>query len=104
LEWLLSLEEEGHDIPELKTQPELFPDLVFYYSSFNTLSTSRQSGFGIGYIPYSEISNYLTEQHIFDFEDRQDCIRWIQFIDREYVKLQHKKQDNKKPAKKSSKR
>ena len=94
----MSLEDEGHDIPELKTQPELFPDLVFYYSSFNTLSTSRQSGFGIGYIPYSEIINYLDEQRIFEFEDRQDCIRWIQFIDREYVKLQSKKQDSKKSA------
>jgi hypothetical protein len=99
---LQTLEEEGHTIPELQNQPELFSDLIFYYSAFQELSTSRQSGFGIGHIPRSEIRGYLDDYDITAFEERLECFRWIQFIDREFVKL-HNEDANKKKTQKPKK-
>lgn len=40
---------------------------------------------GIGYIPYSEISDWLNEELIFDYDERHEYRRFINFIDREYV-------------------
>ena len=48
------MEAQGHIIPELQNKPELFPEALPYLSAFHTLSMSRQMGFGIGYIPYSD--------------------------------------------------
>jgi len=55
-------------------------------------------GFSLGYIPFSEISCFLNEQNISDFTERQEYIQWIQFIDREDVKLHHSKSESKKPS------
>jgi hypothetical protein len=84
------MEDQGHIIPELQNQPELFSDSVPYLSAFRCLSTSRQMGFGIGYIPYSEICSYLNENQIESYY-REDYIQWIQLIDSIYVELQSKK-------------
>jgi len=54
------------------------------------LSRTRQSGFGIGYIPYSEIIAYLNENNIFEKPYREEYIKWIQFLDQEYLKIQNK--------------
>lgn len=85
------MESEGHCIPVLQTRPELFQDAVQYLSAFQELSSSRHSSFGVGYIPYSEICSYLTENHIFDLNERVEYHRWIRYIDSVYVSLQNKK-------------
>ncbi len=59
---------------------------------------TRQSGFGVGHIPFSEIREYLFELHIFDFDERWEYIRWIQFLDREYVK--YRQSEHERDAKK----
>jgi len=41
---------------------------------------------GIGYIPYSEISDWLNEERIFEYDERHEYRCFINFIDREYVK------------------
>jgi hypothetical protein len=84
------MEAQGHIIPELQNKPELFPEALPYLSAFHTLSMSRQMGFGIGYIPYSEICSYLNENQI-SYSDREDYINWIQLIDSIYVSTQAKK-------------
>jgi hypothetical protein len=85
------MEDQGHVIPELQNKPELFPELIPYLSAFQDLTTSRQTGFGMGYIPYSEICSYLTENRI-PYPDREEFLRWIRFIDSEYVSNHNKKQ------------
>ena len=85
------MEDEGHIIPELQNQPELFQDSIPYFSAFHALSSSRQMGFGVGYIPYSEICSYLNENEIFNFEDRLEYFKWIKFIDHAYVAHSNKK-------------
>ncbi len=88
------MQAEGHTIPELEDQPELFQDLMPYYRAFSVLSSSRESGFSIGYIKYSEIVHYLNEENIYGPE-RLEYIRWVQFIDGEFVAL--KNDDKPKP-------
>ena len=85
LEFLEKMEDEGHVIPELQNQPELFQDAFPYLSAFHALSSSRQMGFGIGYIPYSEIHAYLNEQQIYNPDERIEYFKWIKFIDQLYV-------------------
>lgn len=40
---------------------------------------------GIGYIPYSEISSWLDENHITDSEERCEYRFYINYVDRKYV-------------------
>lgn len=80
--------------------PELFPDLMPFWVAFQQLSTSRQSGMGMGYIPLSEIRGYLDEYRIIEWEDRLEWIQWIQTIDRNFVSIHSEsKNDSKKPQK-----
>ena len=90
--------EEAELLPALQNRPEIFQDVVHYYIAFNELSASRQSGMGLGYIPYSEIRGYLNEHWIIDYEERLEWIQWIQFIDRLYVKIQSSEQEKKRKA------
>ena len=48
-----------------------------------------------GFIPYSEISNYLTENQIFNFEERQFYRRIIMSLDSEYISINNKKAQQK---------
>jgi len=92
LSWFEQLEREGRHIPLMDTRPELYPDLTKYFEAFNAVSSSRSTTFsGPGYIPISEIRQYLDEMQIFDFEERQEYIQWIQVLDNEYVGFQHRK-------------
>jgi hypothetical protein len=66
-----------------------------YWMAFNALTTSRQSGMGLGYIPYSEITSYLDDQGIFDFEERDDFRFYITHIDHVFVKIKSDESDRK---------
>ena len=91
-EWFLSLQEKGHKVKILDEQPELYADLYQYWTAFQELSSSRiNTGFGVGTIPFSEISSYLNECCITDYEERLTFIKWIKFIDINYVKAVNKK-------------
>jgi len=101
LEWFLDLEAEGKSVPALDTMPELFPDLKPYWDAFQTLSSSRQSGMGLGYIPFSEIIHYLGPNwlNITDLEERQDYVNFIRVLDHEYVKFQSNKAESDRKSK-----
>ena len=86
------MEDEGHVIPELVDRPEIFQDAIPYFAAFRELSTSRPMGFGVGFIPHSEIHSYLNEHQIYSYEERDEYFNWIQFIDRLYVTHSNKKQ------------
>jgi len=68
---------------------------MIYYMAFNELSTSRQMGMGLGYIPYREISSYLDENEIFHPDERTRFRRFITFLDNIYVKKNNEKSEAK---------
>lgn len=55
------------------------------------LSTSRQQGFSVGYIPMSEIEAYMRIMRIDDDEEREEFLFLIQAMDAEYVEWASKK-------------
>jgi hypothetical protein len=81
----------GIPVKEFDDQPELFNDMIPFWQAFHELSTSRQMGMGLGYIPYSTIVDYLNEEQIFNINERDEYRQWIQTIDRIYVELQNVK-------------
>ena len=55
-------EKDESQIPaSLLDEPQLLPGLVLYYEAFWELSSDRQSGFGIGPIPYTSIMMYCRD-------------------------------------------
>ena len=95
--FIQKLEEEGVVIKEREKSREEMPDLFFdavpFWNAFQELSASRQSGFGIGHIPYSEISCWLDENDIISMETRRHYRRFISFIDGLWVGKMNEKQD-----------
>jgi len=70
------------------------------------LKTSRHTDgmSGMGFIPLSEIVAYLDEKRITIQYEREEYIKWIQYIDREDVRLQaetQKRKSKKKPQPKA---
>lgn len=62
----------------------------WYLDAFFTLNPSRQSGMGIGYIPFTEIASYANNiGHI--EEDVQDFVFVIQAMDSAYVEEVNRK-------------
>jgi hypothetical protein len=88
---LKKLQEEGVDISRGKNgissepEPELFFDAMPIWNAFGELSGSRQNGFSMGLIPYSEITNWLTENGIKNLEERNHFRKFINFIDENWV-------------------
>ncbi len=73
-------------------RPEIDLWLSYYLKAFKRLSTSRQSGMGLGFIPLSEITNYAIA---FDEYDLEKFVSIIQAADNEFVTMYNKKVDDK---------
>jgi len=101
-EWVEKLQESGQDTSSiLEEPPELFPDLVEYWSAFHVLSSSRSSGFSIGYIPLPALESYFRIMNIDSLEERLEYIHFVGVLDSEYLKWQgeqHEKKQKQKPA------
>jgi len=82
---LQGLEEDGETVPILDNAPELFFDAGVFWDAFSDLSASRQTGFSIGSIPYSEITGWLDEHDIISIEERNRYRKFIRVIDSAYV-------------------
>lgn len=65
-----------------------------YLKDFYTLSSSRQSGMGLGAIPVSEILKFC--EH-FNIPDSDDFLYVIQKIDNAYLEFHREKQEQDKP-------
>jgi hypothetical protein len=93
----------GKSVPEaLANPPELFYDAIPFWEAFSALSSSRQQGMGIGYIPYSEVSAYLDENEVFELEERHRFRHYIRvidgvFVEKQSAKIKSKTDSNKKP-------
>ena len=103
----MKLHEKKQKDPNWKTPsallelPELYDWEERYVKMFFVLSPSRQQGMGIGYIPYSEITNYCTFHEV---DDPEMFIEVIQKSDKAYVEatndkleMKRKQQDPPKP-------
>lgn len=103
-------EARGREIKEFNDEPELFPHLKPYLLTFFKLKTSRStSGFGIGFIPLSEIIKLLDEEGITNKIEREEYIKWIQYIDitdcnieNNKISLRRKKEQKKKEQSKQA--
>jgi hypothetical protein len=71
--------------------PDLYFDAVPLWNAFQELSQSRQTGFSISHIPYSEVTGWLDENDIISLEQRKHYRYFIGFIDREWVGLMNEK-------------
>lgn len=89
LKFFQKLEEEGNSVAALESMPELYFDAVPFWEAFANLSSSRQSGMGLGAIPYSEITSWLTENQIISFENRERYRYFVTFIDGKYLELKN---------------
>jgi len=97
------MEQAGRPVPDsYKNAPDLNVLTIPYWKAFSELTTSRDMGFGIGYIKYSEISSWLDENDIFEVEERDSFRRIINTIDSIYVSAQSKKSESKKSQPKKS--
>lgn len=65
--------------------PVIDPYLEEIWEAFNILASERNTGFGVGYIPYSAIIKYLNENGIQEEEERTFYIRLIRHLDGIYV-------------------
>jgi hypothetical protein len=83
--------------------PELELGLEFVYKAFWELSSCRQCGFGIGYIPWPAIAEYAAFYGL-EADEFDDFVYQIRAMDKAYVQ-HHVPDDNpkttsKKPRKK----
>jgi len=75
-----AIERDGEvpPLPFLLTEPDLDPHLEFEFRAFNDLSRDRQSGFGLGFIPWSSIDRYAA-RHGIDDADAFDRFAFLIF-------------------------
>lgn len=82
---------------------DLEPDITgfeFYYDAFKELSTTRQSGFGVGPIPFTAIISYFTIYNIDgDFDEFASILRRM---DNVYLELNAQEMNKDKGNKKSA--
>lgn len=99
-DFLVEQDEKNQGKPDWKTpsaitdRPELEFHEELYLKDFYTLSSSRQSGMGLGAIPVSEILKFC--EH-FEIPDSDDFLYVIQKIDNAYLEFHRDKQEQEKP-------
>lgn len=78
----------------MENRPELYPDLVPVWEAFVLLSPSRNTGWGAGAIPLSEVKAYC---EMFDIEgdDREELVILLRALDDEYLKSTNEKSKRK---------
>lgn len=79
------MEQAGRDVKALGHKVSVWPSLYHYMEAFEMLNGSRQTGFGIGYIPLSEIDAYCRIYEIRDLDDIELYVRFIRALDRVWV-------------------
>ncbi len=83
---LQEMADDGFDVPALNIRIRVAPHLTFHWSAFNTLSSDRQSGMGLGPIPWTAIDRYAQRYGIDDPDEFDRFCRLIGVLDREFLK------------------
>lgn len=74
-------------LPErILNKPQLHKGLTLFLEAFYELSSDRQTGLGVGYIPFTAIKSYADE-YGFEGEQREDLFYFVREIDKAIVKL-----------------
>lgn len=85
----------GHSVPErLKERPDIPVYLHLFYDAFFDLTNDRQLGFGPGPIPITAIYAYCKHHNIVGRQER-DMVKFIRYMDNEYLKFAEKKSNGK---------
>jgi hypothetical protein len=83
--------QDGIPIPDrIKNQPELLPGLELYLNAFHDLSSCRQVGMGVGFIPFTAVLEYA-RWHGFDKAHSEDLHYHISCLDSAYVSWANKR-------------
>ena len=64
--------------------PTLGPFQEVYWQAFQDLTSSRSTGFSVGYIPWGAMRDYV-QWHDFDKETAEDFFLILRIMDRAYV-------------------
>ena len=81
-------------VPErIKNAPRLLPGLDFYFEAFMHLTSCRESGWGVGPIPWTAIIRYCDEIGL-QGDQREDMVHHIEVMDKAYIDHQNKKQED----------
>lgn len=75
--------------PEYDDEPDCPEYWQEYLDAFWLLNTSRPVGFGLGYIPLSEVEVFC---RMFDIADAQGFVIVIRHLDRIYIEYQRERQ------------
>lgn len=78
---------------KIKGAPEILPGLEIYYEAFTELSACRQSGMGIGAIPWTALDRWA-ERYGLTEEEFERLAIYIRMMDAEYIKYVSKKQNS----------
>ncbi len=94
LEWVRQLEEDGEDTTGmLDEEPELFSDLIVYWSAFHILTSSRNSGMSIGAIPLPAYESYFRIFGVDSLEEQLNYLKFVGVLDSEYLKWRGEKSE-----------
>lgn len=90
-DWLLEVSQANNFVPSaIRNKPELTENLNFIWYSFQVLSGSRQSGYGIlQAITLNEIKSYI---ELYEIEyDTEIFVELIQYMDSVFLQKVNKK-------------
>jgi hypothetical protein len=106
-EWVQKLRDDGIDTTGLlDEEPDIFEDLIPYWIAFQVLTSSRNSGMGLGAIPLPAYESYFRIMGIDSLEERLEYIYFVGILDHEFLKWngeQHEKESKKNKSKSAPK-
>ncbi len=89
---LLTCRREGRELPqEVQDAPEVALGLEFYWDSFVDLNTCRQSGMGLGPIPWTSILQYANENDVQGIQ-RQALFHHVRSMDLAFLRYNKSKE------------
>lgn len=90
---IAAAQEMGDEIPEDFIAPDILEECVFAHGAFQDLSGDRQSGFGIGPIPWSSINAYALRHNIGDLDEFEMFAWMVRVMDNAFVKHHSEKKN-----------
>ena len=95
------MDERGKPVAALDSRPILYDHNVVYWRSWLDLRNSRQSGFGIGHIPVTEVVAYMDLIDV-EQDERLHFLRMVNALDRRFVELANEKAEKDRKSKQPS--
>lgn len=91
---------DWRELPMFRDMPTLYNDLKWIYEGFMRLSAARQLGFSsVQPISISEVLSYCELFDIYDPEDREDFLYFVQFLDKIFLQDMERKKPKSKGTK-----